>query len=155
MRFRKLKKQSKINSTNNQDTPKIKYAKITDKIKAFITDMFMIYAPILYIITYVVMGGKDEFQESQIAPLIGVSLYALIYAVLLSKSGQTPGKKAYTIKVVDEIKQTNISFVRALCRFIIFLLGATVLVGLIVPFYRKDNKGLHDILCKTVEIEIE
>jgi len=156
MRFRKLKKQSRQN--NNQkikDTQKIAYAKVVDKIKAFITDMFMIYAPILYVIAYVVMGGKDEFQSSQLAPLMGVSMYGLIYAILISKFGQTPGKKAYTMKVVDDKTHENISFFRALFRYLAFLFSATILLGLFTGFYRKDKKSLHDIICNTIEIEVE
>jgi uncharacterized RDD family membrane protein YckC len=152
MRFRKLKKQTK-----QKKEPKVKivYASYPDKIKALITDMFMIYAPILYLIAYVVMDGKDAFQSSQIAPLAGVTLYGLIYAVLISKFGQTPGKKAYNLKVVDDKTYENISFFRALFRFVAFLFSATILLGLLTPFYRKDKKALHDILCNTVEIEIK
>ena len=153
MRFRNIKKQKK--QTTNEPKPKYTYARYVDRIKAFITDMFMIYAPILYFITYVVMGGKDEFQSSQLAPLIGVSLYALIYTVLISKFGQTPGKKAYNIKVVDDKTYENIGFFRAFMRFVAFLFSATILLGLITPFYRKDKKALHDILCSTVEIYTE
>ena len=153
MRFRKLKQQSKQKTTQVKENLKIKYANSIDKIKAFITDMFMIYAPILYIITYLVMGGKEEFQESQLAPLIGVALYGFIYAFLISKFGQTPGKKAYTIKVVDEKTLENISFLRALWRFVMFLFSATILLGLFTGMYRKDKKSLHDIICHTIEIE--
>lgn len=156
MRFRKLKQQSKQNSKKKtKDAQNIPYARFVDKIKAFITDMFMIYAPILYLIAYVVMGGKDEFQSSQLAPLIGVTVYGLIYAVLISKFGQTPGKKAYTIKVVDDKTHKNISFFRALFRFLAFLFSATILLGLFTGFYRKDKKALHDIICNTIEIEVD
>ncbi|ADN09968.1 RDD family protein [Sulfurimonas autotrophica] len=152
MRFRKLKKQTK-----QRKQPKISiiYASYPDKIKALITDMFMIYAPILYVIAYVIMGGKDAFQSSQIAPLSGVLLYGLIYAILISKFGQTPGKKAYNIKVVDDKSLKNISFVRAFVRFVAFLFSATIIIGLLIPFYRKDKKALHDILCHTVEIKVK
>lgn len=153
MRFRDLKKQSKQPKQEKKNS--LQYATYPDRIKALIVDMFMIYAPILYVITYVFMGSKDEFQSSQLAPLIGVSLYALIYAVLVSKFGQTPGKKAYKIKVVDEKTQKNISFFRALLRFVAFLFSATVLLGLLTPFYRADKKALHDIICATVEIEVQ
>ena len=156
MRFRKLKQQSKQNTKQKtKDTQTIPYAKFVDKIKAFITDMFMIYAPILYVIAYIVMGGKDEFQSSQLAPLLGVSMYGLIYGVLISKFGQTPGKKAYTIKVVDDRTHKNISFFRAIFRFLAFLFSATILLGLFTGFYRKDKKALHDIICNTVEIEVD
>jgi len=153
MRFRKLKQQTKNTKTDNsQNKIKVVYANYPQKIKALITDMFMIYAPILYIIAYLVMGGKEEFQSSQFAPLMGVSLYALIYAILISRFGQTPGKKAYNLKVVDDTTYEKISFFRALLRFVSFLFSATVLIGLIFPFYRKDKKALHDIICSTVEI---
>ncbi len=151
MRFRDLKKQKKQQQSQKK-LPVVKYVSYPDKIKAFITDMFMIYAPILYIITYLVMGGKDEFQSSQLAPLIGVSLYGLVYALLIAKFGQTPGKKAYTMKVVDDKTYEKIGFFKALCRFMAFLFSATILLGLLTPFYRKDKKALHDIICSTVEI---
>ena len=153
MRFRKLKQQSKkIQARKELLENKVTYARYTDRIKAFITDMFMIYAPILYVITYVFLDGKEDFQASQLAPLVGVSIYGFIYAILLTKLAQTPGKKAYIIKVVDVKTYKNISFLRALWRFIAFLFSATILLGLFVPFYRKDNRALHDLMAGTVVI---
>lgn len=155
MRFRKLKQQSKQNKKlQNEQKVKIRYAYTVDRIKAFITDMFMIYAPILYIITYVFLDGKEDFQASQYAPLVGVTLYGLIYAILVSKLGQTPGKKAYTMKVVDVETHKNIGFFRALFRFVSFLFSATILLGLFVQFYRKDNRTLHDLMASTVVISL-
>jgi len=153
MRFRELKKHKKQKVSQEEKT--IPYATTPDRIKAFITDMFMIYTPILYIITYVFMNGKDDFQSSQIAPFIGVTLYGIVYAILLAKLGQTPGKKAYNIKVVDQKTHQNISFFRALLRFVVFLFSATIVFGLIVPFFRKDNLTLHDIVAKTVVLQVK
>lgn len=150
MRFRKLKKNRNI--TDKKEAQKLTYAPYSYRVKAFITDLFMIYAPILYIVTYIVLDGKDEFQSSQLGPLIGVTLYGLIYAALLSKFGQTPGKKAYEMRVVDDRSGKNISFFRAIVRFIAFLFTATTLLGLFVPFYRRDKKALHDLICKTVVV---
>ncbi|WP_304545709.1 RDD family protein [Sulfurimonas microaerophilic] len=154
MRFRDLKKQKK-NQQNKQEKKQLNYAKYSDKVKALIVDMFMIYAPILYFIAYVVIGSKEEFQASQLAPFIAVSIYGVIYAVLVAKFGQTPGKRAYLIKVVDDKTHENISFFRAVCRFVMFLFSATILLGLLTPFYRKDRKALHDIVCGTIEIEVK
>ncbi|MBE0514441.1 RDD family protein [Sulfurimonas sp.] len=150
MRFRKLKKNRNI--TDKKETQKLTYAPYSYRVKAFITDLFMIYAPILYIVTYIVLDGKDEFQSSQLGPLIGVTLYGIIYAVLLSKFGQTPGKKAYEMRVVDDRSGKNISFFRAIVRFVAFLFTATTLLGLFVPFYRRDKKALHDLICKTIVV---
>ena len=153
MRFRELKKQTKPAMDESRSV--YKFATYAERVKAVITDMFMIYVPILYLITYVVMNGKDDFQSSQFAPLIGVSIYGFIYAILTSKFGQTIGKKAYIIKVVDARTGKNISFLRALLRFVAFLFTATTLLGLFLPFYRKDKKALHDLICSTVVINIE
>jgi len=155
MRFRDLKKQSNKQQQTKTPQETITYARCVDRIKAFITDMFMIYAPILYIITYLFLDGKEDFQASQIAPLIGVSIYGLIYAFLVSRFGQTPGKKAYIIKIVDVKTRENIGFFRAIIRFIAFLFTATTFLGLFLPFYRKDNRALHDLLCNTVVIALK
>jgi len=149
MRFRDLKKRTKQKSKQTVD---LSYTSYPDRVKALIVDLFMIYTPILYLITYVVLGSKEQFQSSQFAPFIAISLYGLIYSVLISKFGQTPGKKAYSIKVIDDKTNKNISFFRALWRFVMFLFSATILIGLLIPFYRKDKKALHDIICGTVEI---
>jgi uncharacterized RDD family membrane protein YckC len=148
MRFRNLKKQKKETSQK----PKYIYASFASRIKAFITDMFMIYAPILYISAYVIMDGKDDFQASQLAPLLSTSLYGLIYALLISRFGQTPGKKAYEMKVVDGRSGNYIGFFRAILRFVAFLFTAVTLLGLLLPLYRKDKKALHDILVNTLVV---
>ncbi len=152
MRWRKLKQKKLHNNTDT--TPDFVYPKYTDKIKGFITDLFMIYTPILYIITYVILNGKEAFQASASAQFLGVLLYGIIYASLLAFMGQTPGKKAYGLKVVDVKTHKKLSFFRAFWRFIAFLLTATTLVGLLLPFYRKDKRALHDLLSASVEIEI-
>ena len=154
MRFRDLKKSNKITKAKDS-VPSVNYARYTDRIKALITDLFMIYAPILYIITYLFLDGKEDFQASQLAPLIGVSIYGLIYAMLVAKFGQTPGKKAYIIKIVDSNTHKNIGFFRAFIRFIAFLFTATTLLGLFLPFYRKDKKALHDLIVNTSVIALK
>lgn len=150
MRFRDIKKNKK--QTIDRLKPKYIYARYIDRVKAFITDMFMIYAPILYITAYFIMDGKDDFQSSELAPLLGVTLYGFIYAILLNKFGQTPGKKAYSMKVVDDKTGQYISFLKSIFRFLAFLFTATTLLGLFLPFYRKDKKGLHDLLSGTIVV---
>ncbi|CAI6148892.1 MAG: hypothetical protein SPLUMA2_SPLUMAMAG2_01453 [uncultured Sulfurimonas sp.] len=150
MNFRKLKQKKQ---TNKPTKVNILYARYPDRIKALITDIFMIYMPIMFFITYIVLSGKDALQSSNEAPLIATSLYGVIYAIFLSKTGQTPGKKAYNIKIVDYKSQENLSFIMALLRFIVFLFSATTIVGLFIPFFRKDNKALHDLICGTIEIK--
>ncbi len=151
MRFRKLKQNNK---TTKAVKVKILYARYPDRIKALITDMFMIYMPIMFFITYIFLDGKEDLQDSTLAPLLATLLYGIIYALFLSKTGQTPGKKAYEIKVVNYKSQENLSFFMAFFRFIAFLFSATIIVGLFVPFFRKDNKALHDLICGSIEIKV-
>jgi uncharacterized RDD family membrane protein YckC len=109
----------------------------------------------MYFITYIVLNGKEDFQESQLAPFIAVIIYALIYAIFLTKFGQTPGKKAYSLKVVDDKTGNYIGFFRSLFRYFMFLLTASTVIGIFIPFYRKDKKALHDLICNTLVVRIK
>ncbi len=153
MKWRKIK-QKKLHKTT-QASVALLYPSYISKIKGFITDLFMIYTPILYLITYVILNGKEAFQASALAQFFGVMVYGIIYALFIFKTGQTPGKKAYGMKVVDMKTHQKLSFFRALWRFVAFLLTATTLLGLLLPFYTKGRRALHDILSGSVEIEIK
>ncbi len=150
MRFRNIK--NKHTKASQKTKPKYIQARVVNRIKAFITDMFMIYMPIMFIVTYVVVSGKDALQASEFAPLLGTLTYGIIYSIFLSKLGQTPGKKAYDLKVVNVKTGEYLSFFRALFRFVAFLLTATTILGLLVSFYRKDNRALHDLICGTLVV---
>jgi len=156
MRFRDLKKQSTKNNTKiKDDKQNVNYATYPDRIKALITDMFMIYIPIMFIITYAMLNGKDDLQASSFGPFLATTMYGLVYAMFLAKLGQTPGKKAYTMKVVDYKTHESIGFFRAFFRFFAFLITASTLLGLLLPLYRKDNRALHDLIVGTSVVALE
>jgi len=150
-RFRDLKKKQKQQTTSKE---KIVYARYIDRIKAFITDMFMINMPILYITTYVILDGKDDFQSSPMAQFLALVTYGVIYALFLSKTGQTPGKKAYQIKVVKADTKELLSPTMAFFRFFAFSVSAMSIIGVLLPFYNKEKRALHDYLVGSIEIEI-
>jgi len=154
-RFRELKKQTSIKDYNRETTTHVKSAYIVLRIKALIVDLFMIYVPILYIITYIFMDGKDDFQSSQLAPFVATLLYGLIYAAFISRTGQTPGKKAYEIKVISSKNNEKISFLQAFLRFFAFIFTATTLLGVFLPFLREDKKMLHDLILSTEIVEFK
>ena len=149
-RFREIK-HKKTNKSQQQD--KVVYARYIDRIKAFITDMFMINMPILYITTYFILDGKDDFQSSPLAQFLALLAYGVVYALFLSKTGQTPGKKAYGIKVVKADTKELLSPVMALVRFFLFSISVLSIVGILLPFYNKEKKALHDIILNTIEIK--
>jgi uncharacterized RDD family membrane protein YckC len=151
-RFRDIKKKKHSQEATKQ---KIIYARYVDRVKAFITDMFLINMPILYLTTYVVLNGKDDFQNSSWAQFLALLTYAVIYALFLSKTGQTPGKKAYQIKVVKADTHELLTPLQAFLRFFAFSFSAMTIIGVLLPFYNKEKKALHDILLNTIEIELK
>jgi uncharacterized RDD family membrane protein YckC len=160
-RWRKIKNKTvqteqtgdnKGNFKNNQTIDYTVFANFLSRVKAFITDMFMIMMPIAYIMTYLIMDGKDDFQGSQAARWAISVLYGMIVVYLWHKNGQTPGKKAYEIKVVDAKTLKAPSWSKSLLRYIMFLFSATSIIGLLFPLFRKDKKALHDILSGTCVI---
>lgn len=124
---------------------------LLERIKAFITDIFMINMPILYISTYLVLGSKEAFLQSEVAHFVCVLLYALITSFLFSKKSQTLGYMYAEIILLDmSAKEVKIGFFRALFRFIVFIFSMGLVFGIFVPFIRKDRRFFHDIVCNTI-----
>jgi len=152
MRWRDIKKGKKPEEKVLKDT--ISYASIPSKIKAFLTDMFMIMMPLAYIVTYVIMNGKDDMQSSLVARNSLWIVYGIIMILFWSIKGQTPGYKAYNLKVIDIKTKQKPSFLKSLLRYIFFVISSTIIVGELIAFFRKDKKTLHDLLSGTCVIEL-
>jgi len=123
------------------------------RVKAFVTDMFMIMMPILYVTTYFIMDGKDDFQSNSSAHLVTTALFGIISIIFWIRSGQTPGLKAYELKLIDDDTKESVSIGIAISRYILFLVSATTILGAILPFFREDKKTLHDLVLKTSVID--
>lgn len=118
------------------------------RFKAQVVDTFMLYTPILYLVTYVILGRAEEFRSNEWGPFLSVTLYGILSSILLALHGQTPGCKAYNIRVVDR-EGRKIGFLRALGRFFLFLLSALLLFGIALPFIRQKRSTLHDWILDT------
>jgi uncharacterized RDD family membrane protein YckC len=145
-------KKSKIKLQQQNIPHQIICASLIIRIKAFITDMFMLMMPIMYITTYIILSGKDEFQSNQIARWLTMFVYGLIVILFWSKTGQTPGYKAYSLKLVTLNNNKDITFLRATLRYMLFIISAVSLVGIILPFFRKDKKTFQDLATNTCVI---
>lgn len=158
-RWREVKKEKYSNRgatrANKKSEASLTCANLPNRIKAFVVDLFLIMMPIMYITAYFIMEGKEDFQGNEIARWITSLLYGIVIVSFWVKSGQTPGFKAYDIKVVDEKTKGNISPVKAIFRYILFLVSAVSLVGLLLPFFRKDKKTFHDLASKSCAIDIK
>ncbi|WP_104625029.1 RDD family protein [Helicobacter felis] len=115
------------------------------RLKALLVDIFMLYTPLLYFVTYVILGSAQSFREHQGAILACVGVYGLISALFVRVSGQTPGWRYVGLILVDK-HGNKIGFWRALARFWLWLVVAGSLAGLFTPLFTRDKRLLHDIL---------
>lgn len=155
----------------------------SERIKAFITDMFMINMPLLYLTTYVFLDGKEAFTHNQnVIFACGIG-YGVILSLFFAFTSQTPGYRYMCLKLVrynshqsygdeadsknppflesqvenkaDSINNINkVSFIRSFVRYVVWVFGTSFLFGLLIGIFRKDGRCLHDILCKTQVVSI-
>jgi len=155
-RWRDIKQNSAKKETEVSQSQKIDNsllsAPIGLRIKAFVVDMFMIMMPIMYVTTYLILDGKDDFQGSDEARWITASVFGLIVIFFWVIKGQTPGFKAYSIKLVDNTTEKNVSLIKATLRYFLFLISATTIILSFLPFFRKDKKTIQDIITNTTVI---
>jgi uncharacterized RDD family membrane protein YckC len=145
-----IKKDTKSNEDNNVDNLN---ATVLTRAKAFVTDSFMIVMPIMYISIYLIMGGRELFEQNMTLGWAFILIPYLIITVLFTVlKGQTPGYKAYEIKVVDNRTHQNIDLLTSVLRFIIYILSIISIIGVLVPYFRKDGKTIQDLLSSTAVI---
>lgn len=153
VRFRDVKK-GKVPNLEELKSKKDKkkqllYPSAGTRIKAFITDSFMILMPIMYAVFYLVMGGREGFAENKLLGWIYILVpYIIITTIFIAKTGQTPGMKAYNIKVVTSDGKKLTSVTRIIIRQILAVIDF-LLFSWIVIYFRKDKKTLHEILTDT------
>lgn len=151
-RFRAVK-QNRTPQKNAPDNT-FNYATAGLKIKAFLTDAFMLLMPIMYIVFYVVMDGREDFAAHKMLGWASILIpLVLLQSAFMYVSGQTPGYRAYHITLIDEKTQSKPSFPVILFRNLAAILSFVTLIGWILMFWRKDSKTLHDLLSKTAVIQ--
>ena len=157
-RFRDIKqgrvtpKQQTNKQSNIQTT--LPYASASDKLKAFLTDSFMLLMPIMYAVFYLVMGGREGFAAHKALGWLYILLpLVLVQTAFMVKSGQTPGYRAYDLEVVDAHTGKRPGLGLILFRNLVAILSAATLFGWMMMFFRKDKKNLHDLLSSTVIIK--
>lgn len=132
----------------------LNYATAGLKIKAFLTDAFMLLMPIMYIVFYLVMDGREDFAAHKVLGWTSILIpLVLLQSALMYVSGQTPGYRAYHITLIDKKTLSKPSLPVILFRNMAAILSFATLVGWILMFWRKDSKTLHDLLSKTTVIQ--
>ena len=154
-RFRDIK-QGKHRKRSLQDEPSSDhalYASAGLKIKAFLTDAFMLLMPIMYVVFYLVMDGREDFAEHKLVGWLSIlTPLIIIQTLFMYKTGQTPGYRAYNITLIDAQTKTKPSLWIILFRNLAATLSFFTLVGWLLMFFRKDHKTLHDLLSATAVV---
>lgn len=129
------------------------YASVGLKIKAFLTDAFMLLMPIMYIVFYVILDGREDFAAHKMLGWSAILLPLVILQTLfMYLGGQTPGYRAYNIALIDENTKEKPSLFVILFRNLAAILSLLTFVGWTLMFFRKDNKTLHDLLSATAVV---
>lgn len=146
---KKIEKDSKL-------IQRLPYASIGNKTKAFITDTFMLLMPLMYIVVYFVMDGLKDFEHHRLDGWLVILIPNFIIVFLFFwKSGQTPGCKAYNIKLVDNKRGEKAHPLAIALRYYFELFSMITIVGLLMAFFRSDRRALHDLLSGTTLIDTD
>ena len=145
--------QNKVVNDSKVKSPKSDLASLGLRLKAFLTDTFLITTPILYIVIYLIMGSGEDFaQNRSLGWGIIFAVHASIILIFWLKNGQTPGLRAYEIKIVDSITKQRVSVIQVLIRYVTTLFAVVSIFLLFLPFFNKDKKTIQDIFSNTIII---
>jgi len=133
--------------------PSEQYASVGLKIKAFLTDAFMLVMPIMYVVFYLIMGGREAFAEDMLVGWVYILVpLIVVQTVFFYRTGQTPGYRAYDITLIDVHSKKRPSLFIILFRNITAVLSFFSIFGWLLMFFRKDSKTLHDLLSATAVV---
>ena len=153
-RFRDVKQgrvaAAKSRKPDTEETKRLR-ATLGNRLKAAITDSFMLAMPLMYAVFYLVFGGREGFAAHKLLGWIYILIPLIIIQILFmsrSKEGQTPGMRAYNLALVDlKTRQKPVTGV-IIYRQMLTLLSL-VTFGWMTMFFRKDRRTLHELLSHT------
>lgn len=121
----------------------LNFVSIAKRFKAFLTDTFLITTPILYIVIYLIMGSGQEFADNRsLGWGIIFAVHFIIIAIFWLKNGQTPGLKAYDLKLVDSKTETRVSVLQAIIRYSATLFFYNLNIFYIYSLYKQREKNI-------------
>lgn len=93
----------------------------------------MIYTPMLYIMTYAILGSAKDFRENQSAIFLCLLFYALTHSFFIAFKSQSPGMRYAHFRLVKN-NGKEVGFFLALWRFVLWVLSMGLLIGFVAPF---------------------
>ena len=148
MRWRDTKKGKFKQKEKKEYIPRI--SPVINRIKAFLTDSFMIFMPITYAVFYLIIGSREEFRDHMLLGWAYIMIpHFFITNAFLFFRAQTPGCKAYDIKLTND-KGNKPSLFSLIARYIIFTISIIIPPFFLIMFFTKEKLGAHDILSGTI-----
>ena len=155
-RFRDIKKGkiTKVTQKEKVVKPSIPFASNTKKVKAFLTDIFLIFMPLIYFVIYVIMGGREGVELHKLLTWTYVTIpFLIILTIFMYKDkGKSPGLRSQSLKVIDCYTLDKPSLFTIIFRNFSLILTVLTFFGWIIMFFREDKRGLHDLLSNTCVI---
>jgi len=145
------KTQENENTSIKEEKTQVDSSSVSSRLRAFLTDTFLITTPIFYVVIYFIMGSGEAFSEDRIqgwSIILIIHLLIIIFFWFVKK--QTPGLKAYALKVVDARSKGKISLIQSLIRYVATLFAVVSFFLIFLPFIRKDKKTFQDLISNTI-----
>jgi len=152
-RFRDTK-QNRETKIDYVEKPRIPFASSGAKAKAFLTDVFMLLMPILYISIYVIFDGLEDVAAHRLEAWAYAMIPFLVILTLfmIKDEGRTPGARAQGLKVIEFHSLEKPSLFSIIFRNFALLFSFFIPIFWFIPFFRKDKRMLHDFLSATCVI---
>ncbi len=139
------------------------FADVLDRMAAFIVDLFLIFIPIMKLISAPFntsiydLKYLGQLDQLDIHRLWIVGLYVLCYLLyqsfFLSKYGATPGKKIFKIKVIVLFTRETPGVFSSIIRTVFILFEVMMFpVTLFMFLTHKDRRMLHDRVVDTITV---
>lgn len=154
-KWRDVKQNRVKNKNENSKTVLLNSSsKLSSRFKAFLTDTFLITTPILYIVIYLIMGSGQEFaQNRSLGWGIIFTIHFIIISIFWLKNGQTPGLKAYDLKLVSNKDLQRVSVFQVVIRYFSTLISIISIFFIFTPYINKERKTFQDIVSNTKIID--
>ena len=114
----------------------------------------VVMVPVLFLTGYIsrAMDGTVSLTDIALSQLAGIGIYFALHGYLLSKNGQTIGKKLLNIRIVSHADGQLISLGAIIGKRVVPIWVISIvpfvgaIVGLIDPLmiFRADRRCLHD-----------
>lgn len=117
------------------------------RVVASFIDNVILLLPLMFLIFYF----NIDTENNIFSLLTNISIVLIFVSLWVKWNGKTPGKALLGIKIISIKKDSEqITFFQGLIRYFGYILSTILFfVGFIIIAFRKDKRGLHDLISDT------